>query len=95
MVNQTSLSTAGQSAGRVESTILEGTLPESLNSIKIFMPFDSSAMTQRTVSNNSNSGAILKNYLKERISFRHKDVHQNIIKDTECAIKLYNYNTLH
>ena len=39
MVNSASLSTAGQSAGTVDSIILEDALPESLNSIKIFIPF--------------------------------------------------------
>lgn len=39
MVNSANLSTAGQSAGTVDSIILEDALPESLNSIKIFIPF--------------------------------------------------------
>lgn len=64
----------------MDSIILEDALPESLNSIKIFILFDSVIWILGL------SLKKKKNYPKERMSFLLKDVHQSIFKHIEETI---------
>ena len=64
----------------MDSIILADALPESLNSIKIFILFDSVIWILGL------SLKKKKNYPKERMSFLLKDVHQSIFKHIEETI---------
>lgn len=65
----------------MDSIILADALPESLNSIKIFILFDSVIWILGLSLKKKK-----KNYPKERMSFLLKDVHQSIFKHIEETI---------